>query len=445
MSFMEEYKKKLVSADQAVQSVKSGDWVDYGFCTAAPIELDRALAKRKDELQNVNIRNGVTVYPSECMKADPEGSVFGWNSIHFSGYDRKLSDKGVAWYLPIKYSEVPRYARENWDVDVFMVQVAPMDKHGYFNFGTSISHHFALAERAKIIIVEVNEKMPRVYGGYEESIHVSMVDFIVEGNNTPLTQIPAAKATEVDEAVARLVVERLNNGDCIQLGIGGMPNAIGSLIARSDLKDLGVHTEMFVDAYVDMYEAGKISGLNKNFDRGRMVFTFAGGTQKTYDFLDNNPAVAGYPVDYTNHPAVAEKLNALVSINNAVEVDLFGQVCAESSGWRQISGTGGQLDFVQAAYASKGGKSFICLSSTYTDKEGNLKSRIRPTLPAGAIATDPRTATHYVVTEYGIANLKGLTTWQRAEALIGIAHPELRDELIQEASKMQIWRASNKR
>jgi acyl-CoA hydrolase len=224
-----------------------------------------------------------------------------------------------------------------------------------------------------------------------------------------------------------------------------MPNTVGSLIAESDLKNLGAHTEMLVDAYVDMYNAGKLSGLKKELDRGRMAFTFAGGTQKLYDFVDDNPMVAGYPVDYTNHPANLERFSNLVSINNAVEVDLVGQVCAESSGWRQISGTGGQLDFVQGGYASKGGRSFICLSSTFKDKDGNLKSRIVPTLPEGAIATDPRTATHYVVTEFGMANMKGKATWQRAEALINIAHPDLREELIKEAEKLQMWRASNKR
>ena len=444
MGVYDDYKKKLVSADEAVKCVKNGDWVEYGFCSCGPGALDHALAKRKDELKNINIRTGVTAYPPEVMKVDPKGEVFGWNSVHYSGADRKLSGNGVAWFLPIKYSELPRYIRENCTTNVFMVQVAPMDKHGYFNFSVSVSHHFAVVEAVKKvggkIIVEVNENLPRVYGGFEESIHISQVDFVVEGPNTPLTQIPSAVATDVDKAVAKLVVEQLRDGDCIQLGIGGMPNAIGSLIAESDLKDLGVHTEMFVDAYVDMYNAGRITGLKKNFDRGRMVFAFAGGTNKTYEFLDNNPIMAGAPVDYTNHPAVAEKMDNLVSINNAVEVDLFGQVGAESSGWKQISGTGGQLDFVQAAYASKGGRSFICLSSTFTDKQGNLKSRIVPHFTPATIATDPRTATHLVVTEYGIANMKGKTTWERAEALIGIAHPDLRDELIKEAEKMGIWR-----
>ncbi|HHV72879.1 MAG TPA: butyryl-CoA:acetate CoA-transferase [Clostridia bacterium] len=445
MSYMDEYRRKLVTPEEAVKVIKPGDWIEYGFCVCAPIELDKALAARKDELKDINIRSGVTVYFPEVMKVDPNGEVFGWNSIHFSGADRKIYKNNAAWYIPIKYSEVPRYVREEWDIDVFMVQTTPMDEHGYFNFSVSVSHHFAAAEKAKIVIVEVNENLPKVHGGYEHAIHISQVDYIVEGNNTPPAQFPAAQPTDVDRAVAKQIVGMLRDGDCIQLGIGGMPNAVGSLIAESDLKDLGCHTEMLVDAYVDMYLAGNLSGLKKNFDRGRMVFTFAGGTKKLYDFMNDNPIVAGYPVNYTNHPAIAERLDNLVSINNVVEVDLFGQVCAESSGWKHISGTGGQLDFVQAAYASKGGRSFLCLSSTYKDKDGNLKSRIVPTLPQGAIATDPRTATHYVVTEHGMANMKGKATWQRAEALIEIAHPDFREELIKEAEKMQIWRRSNKR
>lgn len=444
MSVYDLYKQKLVSADEAVKCVKSGDWVEYGFCICGPVDLDHALAKRKDELKDVKIRAGVTAYVPQVMKADPKGETFIWNSVHFSGVDRKISGEGRGWFLPMKYSELPRYVRENNVTNVFMVQVCPMDKHGYFNFSVSISHHYAVVEAIKKfggkVIVEVNEKLPRVRGGFEECVHISQVDYIVEGSNTHPTQIPSIVATDVDKAVAKLVVEQLRDGDCIQLGIGGMPNAIGSMIAESDLKDLGVHTEMFVDAYVDMYNAGRITGAKKNFDKGRMVYAFAGGTDKTYEFLDENPVAAGAPVDYTNHPAVAEKLDNLVSINNAVEIDLYGQVGAESAGIKQISGTGGQLDFVQAAYASKGGRSFICMSSTFTDKQGNLKSRIIPTLAPGTIATDPRTATHIVVTEYGMVNLKGKTTWERAEALIGIAHPELRDGLIEDAKKMGIWR-----
>ena len=223
-----------------------------------------------------------------------------------------------------------------------------------------------------------------------------------------------------------------------------MPNAVGSLIAESDLKDLGVHTEMYVDAFVDIANAGKINGSKKNFDRGRQTYAFAAGTKKLYDYLDNNPECMSAPVDYTNDVRVIAGLDNFISINNAVDIDLFGQVNSESAGTRHISGAGGQLDFVMGAYLSRGGKSFICCSSSFTSKDGQLHSRIVPTLTQGSIVTDTRANTHYLVTEYGMVNLKGLATWQRTEAIISIAHPQFRDELIKEAEKMKIWRRSNK-
>ena len=251
-------------------------------------------------------------------------------------------------------------------------------------------------------------------------------------------------ATDVDKAVAKLIVEEIPNGACLQLGIGGMPNAVGSLIAESDLKDLGVHTEMYVDAFVDIANAGKITGARKNIDKGRQVYAFGAGTKKLYDYLNKNPECMSAPVDYTNDVRTIASLDNFMSINNAVDLDLFGQVNAESAGIKHISGAGGQLDFVLGAYLSKGGKSFICCSSTFTTKDGQLKSRILPTLDNGSIVTDTRANTHYVVTEYGKVNLKGLSAWQRTEALISIAHPQFRDELIKEAEKMHIWRRSNK-
>ena len=251
--------------------------------------------------------------------------------------------------------------------------------------------------------------------------------------------------TDVDRTVANLIVPEIPNGACLQLGIGGMPNTVGALIAESDLKDLGVHTEMYVDAFVDIAKAGKINGKNKTLDYGRQVFAFAAGTKKLYDYVNKNPDVMGAPVDYTNDVHVISQLDKFISINNIVDLDLFGQVNAESAGIKHISGTGGQLDFVMGAYLSKGGKSFICLSSAMKGKDGQLKSRIVPTLTNGSICTDPRSTVQYLVTEYGMINLKGLNTWQRAEQIISIAHPQFRDELIKDAEKMGIWRKSNKR
>ncbi|MGE5403984.1 MAG: butyryl-CoA:acetate CoA-transferase [Candidatus Saccharibacteria bacterium] len=442
---MEQYKSKLISAEAAAKLVKSGDWVDYGWCVGHSYAVDQAIAARADELFDVKVRGGVTMWMPAIAQVENARDHFTWNSWHCSGVDRKINDMGFGYYEPIRYSEVPRYYRENVDpIDVAVCQVAPMDKAGYFNFSCSPSHQMATFDVSKVKIVEVNQNMPRVQGGSDVAIHVSDVNYIVEGPNPKLAQLGGGgEPTEVDKKVAQLIVEEIPNGACLQLGIGGMPNTVGSLIAGSDLKDLGVHTEMYVDGFVDISAAGKINGLKKSIDRGRQAYAFAAGTQKLYDFIDDNPQIMAATVDYTNDPRVIGQIDDFMSINNAVEIDLYGQVSAESSGTKQISGTGGQLDFVMGAYYSKGGKSFICLSSSF-GKPGAEKSRIVPTLAPGSIATDPRTTTMYVVTEYGKVNLKGMSTWQRAEALISVANPMFGDDLVKAAESQKIWRRTNK-
>ncbi len=447
MGYAEEYQKKLVSADEAVKAVHSGDWIDYVCCNGTADALDKALAKRTDELKDVNVRGGILLKTPAIFEREDAGEHFTWNSWHMSGIERKLINRGCAYYAPIRYSELPRYYRDPHTKKnaVAMFQVTPMDKHGFFNFGPNASHLAAVVETSATVIVEVNENMPRCLGGTENGVHISDVDFIVEGSNPPIAEMGAGgPASEVDKAVAKLIVNEIPDGACLQLGIGGMPNAVGSLIAESDLKDLGVHTEMYVDAFVDIAKAGKINGSRKNIDRFRQAFAFGCGTKKMYDYLDENPEIMSAPVSYTNDIRSISALDNFMSINNAVDIDLFGQVNAESAGTKHISGAGGQLDFVLGAYLSKGGKSFICCSSTYKTKDGQVKSRILPTLNTGSIVTDTRANTHYLVTEFGIVNVKGLSTWEKAEAIISIAHPDFREELIAEAEKMKIWRRSNK-
>ena len=322
-----------------------------------------------------------------------------------------------------------------------------MDKYGFFNFGPNNSHLLEMCKVAKTVIVEVNENMCRCLGGWAEAVPISMVDMIVEGNNSPMDEIPrAGEPSDIDKKVAGYIMEELQDGNCLQLGIGGMVNAVANMISKSDLQDLSVHTEMFVDGFIDLVEQGKITGRRKNIDPLRMTYGFGAGTQKMYDYLDNNPQCMSAPISYVNDTVVISQLDNFISINNAVDCDLFGQVNAETNGYKHIGGAGGQLDFVLGAYRSKNGKSFICMSSTFMNKKtGKAESRIRPRLKEGSIVTDTRSNVNFIVTEYGKVNLKGNATWQRAEKMISIAAPEFRDDLIKEAEMMQIWRRSNKR
>ena len=446
MDYQQMYQNKLTTAASAANVIQSGDWVDYGWCVNTPVAVDKEVAKRLPSLENVNFRGGILMWVPEIFQIEDPAAHMTWNSWHMGGIERKAVAQGFSFYSPIRYSELPRYYRDlSCPSRVAIFQVSPMDEHGYFSFGPSASHLAACCERAEVIIVEVNENMPRCLGGFENGIHISKVAMVVEGDNPPIGEMGGgAAATDVDQAVAKLIVEEIPDGACLQLGIGGMPNAVGTMIAESDLKDLGVHTEMYVDAFVDIAKAGKITGAKKNIDRYRQTYAFGAGTKKMYDYLNDNPECMSAPVDYTNDIRSISALDNFISINNTVDIDLYGQVNAESAGIRNISGAGGQLDFVLGAYLSKGGKSFICCSSTFTNKQGEKVSRIRPTLANGSIVTDTRANIHYFVTEYGKVNLKGLSTWQKAEAIISVAHPDFRDELIKEAESMHIWRRSNK-
>lgn len=444
MNFAEEYKRKLKTPEEAVRLVKDGDWVDYSVGIGFPVLLDAALAKRKDELRDIKIRGSLAMQPIQAVEQDRERRTFTYNSWHCSGYERKLCDEGLCNYIPMIFRNMASYYRRYLTVNVAMISVAPMDSKGFFNFSMVNCTTRAILDAADLIILEVNEHMPHVYGGQEDCIHISEVDVVVEGEHKPLAQLPVPPATEIDEKIASLLLPHIPDGATIQLGIGGMPNSVGKLMAESDLKDLGMHTELLSDGFVDLYEAGKLTNSRKTLHRGKGVFGIALGSQRLYDWVGENQGLLSFPMDYVNQPSVMAQMENMISINNCIAIDLYGQVSSESAGTRHISGTGGQLDFSTGAYDAPGGKGFICMTSSYRDKAGNLKSRILPKFTEGDIITTPRTQAFYIVTEYGIVNLAGRSTWERAELLISLAHPDFRDELIAAADKQKIWRNSNR-
>ena len=421
-----------ITAEAAAALVQSGMWLDYGAVLGQPDVFDAALAKRLGQVTNLRIRSCLSTRARAVLEADPKGEHVFWFSTHFSGYDRRKHDQGIAHYLPVHLGEIPDYYRRFIDpVDIAVFKTAPVDANGYFNFGPSNLWMRALVERAKVVIVEECAALPYVMGS-GTGVHISEVDFILAGDSQPMAELPKPVNTDVDRAVARLIAAEIEDGACLQIGIGGMPNAVCSLLAESGVQDLGIHTEMMTDGIVDLYRAGRITGAKKQINAGKMVCTFSLGAQYLYDFIHRNPMVEFHPVDYTNMPHVIMQNDNVAAINNTTQMDLQGQAASESDGYRHISGTGGQSQFVRGAYASKGGKSFVCLASTY-DKKGERKSRIVTALTKGNIVTTPRSDMMYVVTEYGMVNLKGRTVAERAQLLISIAHPDFREDLSREA------------
>ena len=395
--FLGEYKEKLRTPEEAVKVVKSGDWVDYTSSLGKPILLDQALAKRRDELLDVKIRGNLISGPICVAECDESQEHFIYHSWHLSSYERKLSDRGLCYYIPMVFHNNAAYYEFFLHVNVVMVSVSPMDKHGYFNFSVNTGVAAPIARKADIVIVEVNENMPKIHGGYDECIHISEVDYIVEGFHEPFDYTKPAVPTEIDRKIAENIIPYLVDGATLQLGIGSMPNALGEMIALSDLKNLGMHTEFCTDAYLSLHNAGKLTNKCKNIDRGKGVFGCAMGSKELYEWLDDNHGIAAYPLEYVNRPSVIAQIDNMVSINSCVAVDLYGQVAAESASSRQISGTGGQLDFLIGASASRGGKAFICMSSTFKDKNGILHSRVLPQFN-GDIITSPRSQVYFLAT-----------------------------------------------
>ena len=439
------YKEKLVSPQEAVTLVKDGDWVDYCQTCSFPEALDAALAARRDELQDVKIRSAIAMKPVQVVERDPEHLAFTYHAWHCSALDRSYVDRGLAYHIPMMFRNIGSYYSRGYaPVNVAMVTVAPMDENGFFNYGLTNCCMQELLDCADHIILEVNKTMPTIYGLRSDHIHLSQVDYVVE-NDSPIGTVPNRAPSELDVKIASMIFPRLYDGITLQLGIGGMPNALGKLIAESDLKDLGMHTELMSDGYLKLYKAGKITNKKKNIDRGKGVFSICNGSRELYDFLDRNQDILSAPMCYVNDPETIRQLDHFVSINGCVACDLYGQVASESAGTRHISGTGGQLDFATGAYTAGHGQAFLAMPSTHTDKQGVMHSNILPHFTRGDIITTPRSQVMNVVTEYGIAELPGIPTWQRAERLIAIAHPDFREDLIAAAEKQKIWRRSNKR
>jgi acyl-CoA hydrolase len=428
---------RTISPEAAAGLVASGMWLDYGAGLCQPTVFDRALGARVGEVSNVKIRHCLTMQPRAVLDADRDGEhVYGF-SLHFSSYDRKKHDEGRCHYVPVNLGEIPEYYRRFMaPADIVVLRTCPVDANGYFNLSAANLWHRAIVERARTVIVETNRRLPYVFGE-QTGIHASEVDFIIEGDDSAPPELPNPPVRDVDAAVGRLIASEIDDGDCLQIGIGAMPNAVCSLLMESGVRDLGVHTEMMTDGLADLYKGGRISGARKQLNPGKLVYTFALGSQELYATLDRNRDMHCCPVDYTNLPHIIMQNDHVVSINNTTQIDLQGQAASESDGHRHISGTGGQLQFVRGAYASKGGRSFICLTSTY-DKRGERRSRIVLDLTPGNIVTTPRSDVMYVVTEYGMVNLKGKSVAERAQALIGIAHPDFRQDLERQAHEHRL-------
>ncbi len=431
--YHQEYKRKLISAEEAAGLVKSGMWIDYGAICGFPSLIDEKLAARAGELKNVKIRaeHSHTIIP----RIDPEQKHFIHNSWFLGKVEREYAKNGACSYIPFGLSEGPRMYRE-WlkdQVDITFIEVTPMNARGNLNFGASITRQKAACEVAKKVVLEVNEHMPWVYGGHDEVINISQADYIVENYEYKIPEFPAATVTKEDEVIAGLLAGQIENGATIQLGVGAIPSVVGRLLIRHNIKDLGIHSEMFNDSMMELIEAGVVTGVKKSLNPGRAVHCFAAGSAKLYKFMDKNKALAGFPVDYTNDPYIIAKNKNQIAINSTLRIDLRGQVCSESVGCREISGTGGQLEFTRGAYMAEGGKAFICLHATREGKDGQPVSNIVPVLELGDMVTVPASDVSYVVTEYGIVNMKGKSVWQRAKALISIAHPQFKDELTKAA------------
>jgi 4-hydroxybutyrate CoA-transferase len=432
MSWVDDYKKKLMTAEEAVSVIKSGDRVYISGNAATPYALMHALAKRRDELEDVELVHVLLMGEDPLSRPEMEGH-FRHNSLFVGPADRKAINEGRADYIPIFLHQIPALMySDQMPLNVAILHLSPPDEHGFMSFGVEVLASKAAAEKAEIVIAQVNDQMPRVLG--DSFIHVSRVDKVVEVSEE-LPQLERKPFTEVERKIGHYIAELIENGSTLQLGIGGIPDAV--LSALKDRRDLGIHTEMVSDGVMEAIDAGVITGAKKTFHPYKVILTFILGSKKLYDFVDNNPVLEAHPTDYTNHPFNVSRNDNMVAINSAIEVDITGQVCSDSVGTYIYSGFGGQVDFIRGAAHSKGGKPIIALPSTAKNDE---LSRIVPFLKKGAGVVTTRADVKYVVTEYGVAYLHGKNLQERTVALINIAHPKFRPDLIKEAKSRFLLR-----
>ena len=431
------YAGKLVSPERAARAVQSGDWVDYGFGAGFPELMDRALAARKGELREVKIRGGLVIHPRiEVVEQDPEQVSFTYYSWHIGDYERKLQSRGLVKFMPAMLRSLPCLYRDGHiRCDVAFVPVSRPDDRGYCGLGISNYAWRTIFESARTVIFEINERLPRLQGvDGSHRVHLSEADYIVEGAHQPLPQRSYRQPGPAELRIAQLVAEEIPDGAVLSLGVGAVPFTVARLLAQSSRRELGCHTGTISDAFLELWKAGKLTNSRKETERGYSTWNLAMGSQELYDWLDDRPGLF-WPadVDFVHSVERISRLSSVISINGGVELDLMGQENGESAGTRQLSGIGGQMDFLEGAYRSRGGKGFVCLSATHTKKDGTLKSNIVPCISPGSAVSVPRTMIQYVATEYGVVCLSGKTLLERARAMASLAHPDFREELLRYA------------
>ncbi len=432
-NYQAQYAAKLVSVDEALSHIRDNDVLGAGAAAGEPARLMGHLHTLTGKVHDLKFYSGLGMRDYPFLSDPACQETFRTDCVFMMGAGRSSHRKGLTSVYPANLHNGAARWMEHNPLNVFMVAVTPMDNHGYFRMSMCLIHEREMLEKADLVIVEITPDMPEIYGDTE--IHISQVDYIVEGDGR-MPEIPSAEPTAVERAIGAHIAELVQDGDTIQLGIGGIPDAVGQCLLTK--RDLGVHTEMITNSIVNLVEAGVVTGRKKTLHPGKIVGTFTLGNRKLYDFLDRNPSILIMPGSYVNHPAVIAQNENMISINTTLNVDLSGQCASESIGSLQYSGTGGQSDTAIGAHHAKGGRNVIAVKSVAHTKNGDV-SAINAQLPLGSVVTLSRNDIDYIVTEYGIASMRGRSVRERVENLIAVAHPDYREQLRRDAQALMLW------